>query len=181
MSELMTLLREAIGAGRRGPLPGQGRGPGEPWEGLVEETPQVWAVWIAEYWRSKTRRPLPEVPPIWLTYAGQEVRLVGVERRFGYEWMFLCPRCGGMRRALYLTRRGLLCRRCGRLGYLSQARRKERALELGLPLWGRRMLGGLSKALAQDLAQDVRKELEDLFAKLSVEVKDEEDQGARLG
>jgi hypothetical protein len=80
-----------------------------------------------------------------------------------------------------LTRRGLLCRRCGRLGYLSQARRKERALELGLPLWGRRMLGGLSKALAQDLAQDVRKELEDLFAKLSVEVKDEEDQGARLG
>jgi hypothetical protein len=43
------------------------------------------------------------------------------------------------------------------------------------------MLGGLSKALAQDLAQDVRKELEDLFAKLSVEVKDEEDQGAPLG
>jgi hypothetical protein len=78
-----------------------------------------------------------------------------------------------MRRVLYLTRRGLLCRRCGRLGYLSQARRKERALELGLPLWGRRMLGVLP--------QDVRKELEDLFAKLSVEVKDEEDQGAPLG
>ena len=68
----MTFLREAIGAGRRGPLPGQGRGPGEPWEGLVEETPQVWAVWLAEYWRSKTRRPLPEVPPIWLTMRGRK-------------------------------------------------------------------------------------------------------------
>lgn len=174
----MTLLREAVGAGRRGPLPGQGRGPGKPWQGLVEETPQVWAAWIAEYWRFKTRRPLPEVPPIRLTYAGQEVRLVGVERPFGHEWQFLCPGCGGKRRVLYLTRRGLLCRRCAHLGYLSQARRggKERALELALPLWGRRMLGGLPEALAQDLAQDVRKELEDLFSKLSVEeVADEEE------
>lgn len=175
VNELMTLLREALGAGRRGPLPGQGRGPGEPWQGLVEETPQVWAAWLAEYWRAKTRRPLPEVPPIRLTYEGQEVRLVGVERPFGYEWQFLCPECGERRRVLYLTRRGLLCRRCGKLGYLSQARRKGRTLELGLPLWGRRMLGGLPEALAQDLAQNVRKELEGLFSKLSVEVRDEED------
>ncbi|GAB5603903.1 hypothetical protein FJNA_24290 [Thermus sp. FJN-A] len=125
-------------------------------------------MWLAEYWRMKTGRPLPERPPLSLTYGEQEVRLVGVKRPFGVEWAFLCPGCGGVRRVLYLTRRGLLCRKCGRLGYLSQARKKGQPLELGLPLWGRYALKGLPEALAQDLAKDMREGLEAIFSRLGM-------------
>ena len=173
-------LRAALGAGRRGPLPGLGRGPGRPWEGIAERTPQVWATWLAEWWRMKTGRPLPERPPVYLTFGEQVVRLVGVPRPFGHEWQFVCPGCGGKRRVLYLVRRGLLCRKCARLGYLAQARRggKDRALDRGLPLWGRYALRAFPEALAEDLGKDFRKALEALFSGLKLkEVGDEEGEG----
>ena len=143
-------LRAALGAGRRGPLPGLGRGPGRPWEGIAERTPQVWATWLAEWWRMKTGRPLPERPPVYLTFGEQVVRLVGVPRPFGHEWQFVCPGCGG----------------------------KDRALDLGLPLWGRYALRAFPEALAEDLGKDFRKALEALFSGLKLkEVGDEEGEG----
>ena len=158
-------LRAALGAGRRGPLPGLGRGPGRPWEGIAERTPQVWATWLAEWWRMKTGRPLPERPPVYLTFGEQVVRLVGVPRPFGHEWQFVCPGCGGKRRVLYLVRRA---RRGG----------KDRALDLGLPLWGRYALRAFPEALAEDLGKDFRKALEALFSGLKLkEVGDEEGEG----
>ena len=40
-------LPAALGAGRRGPLPGLGRGPGRPGGGIAGRTPQVCATWPA--------------------------------------------------------------------------------------------------------------------------------------
>ena len=131
----------------------------------------------------KTGRPLPERPPVYLTFGEQVVRLVGVPRPFGHEWQFVCPGCGGRRRVLYLGRRGLLGRKCARLGHLSQARGwgrdgKDRALDLGLPLWGRYALRAFPEARAEDLGKDFRKALEALFSGLKLkEVGDEEGEG----
>lgn len=163
-----------FGFGRRGPFPGQGANAHQPWWGLCEETPQLWASWLAEYWRRKTGTPLPERPPFRLLVdAGRELVIEGVHLNYGYRWFFRCPECGRRTEVLYQGRRGLACRRCNRLGYRSQARRVRVPGLLDL-VWGRefdRCCGDmpLLAELAQDLKQHIATGLERLFGQLQVE------------
>ncbi|MFC6920776.1 hypothetical protein [Meiothermus taiwanensis] len=171
----MRELRPSLGIGRRGPWPGQGANDHQPWWGLCEETPQLWAHWLAEYYRRKTGGRLPERAPFRLQHAGREVAIEAVRHGFGFRWYFRCPICGRRTEVLYLGRQGLACRRCNRLGYRSQARRATAPLDLLRPLDWRRTFGryqGTDRqlaGLAHDLAQGLSRQLEELFAGLQIE------------
>jgi hypothetical protein len=176
--ESTAALKAALGIGRRGPWPGQGANAHQPWWGLCEETPQVWASWLADWWRRTTGEPLPEHPPFRLLDGeGVELTLEGVRQTFGYRWYFRCPACGWRTEVLYQGRRGLACRRCNRLGYRSQTRRATAPVGLLWLDWGRefgRYWGDdrLLAALARDLARHLARKLDELFAGLRVEPAD---------
>jgi len=170
LAESTAALKAALGIGRRGPWPGQGANDHQPWWGLCEETPQLWASWLAAWWRRTTGEPLPEHPPFRLLDGeGVELEVEGVRQTFGWRWYFRCPRCWRRTEVLYLGRLGLACRRCNRLGYRSQARRATAPVGLLWLDWGRafrrywgddRLLAGL----AHELRADVAREIERLFA-----------------
>lgn len=111
---------------QRGPKPGMGcAGHGRPSRGIAEYTPQVRARW----WKrivnlmGHTGEPLPLI----LRIAGveQTVYTVAICRTFGAEWQFICPSCGQRCRTVYLTEwRGVACRVCSELLYLSQRFRR---------------------------------------------------------
>lgn len=155
-------VKAAFGLGSRGPFPGQGANAHAPWWGICEETPQLWASWLADYWRRKTGNPLPERPPFRLQDgAGVELAIESARLTYGFRWYFRCPWCGRRTEVLYQGRRGLACRRCNRLGYRSQARRPTVPAGLLDLAWGRafgrywgdeRMLAELARDLTQDLA-----------------------------
>lgn len=175
LTESTQALKAALGIGRRGPWPGQGANAHQPWWGLCEETPQLWASWLAEYYRRTTGEPLPETPPFRiLDREGAELPLEGVRLTFGYRWYFRCPLCWRRTEVLYQGRVGLACRRCNRLGYRSQVRRA--AVPVGLLWldWGREFGRYQSDdvtlaALANGLVQDRARQLEQLFAGLKIE------------
>ncbi len=178
-------VRAALGIGRRGPWPGQGANAYAPWWGLCEETPQLWASWLAACWRRKTRRRLPQQPPFRLTAGATEIPLEGVRGTFGWRWYFRCPCCGRRTEVLYLGRRALACRRCNRLGYRSQTRRTTAPVGLQWLDWGRefgrehgddRLLAGLARELRADVAQ----QLDALFAALTLAPSDD-GEGVRDG
>jgi len=179
LAESTAALKAALGIGRRGPWPGQGANAHTPWWGLCEETPQVWASWLADWWRRTTGGPLPERPPFTLHHDRTgEVELEGVRCTFGYRWYFTCPLCGRRTEVLYQGRRGLACRRCNRLGYRSQTRRATAPVGLLWLDW-RRHFGrywGDDRMLAElagELKEAVASQLEQLFSGLRVESKDE--------
>jgi hypothetical protein len=180
-AESTQALKAALGIGRRGPWPGQGANAHAPWWGLVEETPQLWASWLAAWWRRKTGRPLPKQPTFQLQHAATgEIALESVRLTFGWRWYFRCPRCGRRTEVLYAGRRGLACRRCNRLGYRSQVRRAIAPGALLWLSWGRTFdrYGGYGGGdgyadrtlaeLAKDLRRDMACALDRLFAGLWV-------------
>ncbi|MCM8750410.1 hypothetical protein NET02_14765 [Thermomicrobiaceae bacterium CFH 74404] len=178
IAEASAALKAALGIGSRGPWPGQGANDHQPWWGLCEETPQVWASWLADWWRRKTGQPLPATPPFrLLDREGVELALEGVRCTFGYRWYFRCPACARRTEVLYQGRLGLACRRCNRLGYRSQARRATAPLGLLWLDWGRefgRYWGDdrVLAELARELKADVARALDALFAGLRVEPRD---------
>lgn len=163
-------FRTTLGFGRRGPLPGEGRsGRGESWWGFAEETPQVWADWLARAWRRLSGQPLPPTPPFTLVWDAVAIPIEGVRMTFGWRWYFRCPHCDRRCLVLYEGRRGLACRRCNRLGYRSQARRIRAPLDDVLPRWGRSFVpASVASPLAEALANDIQRQLTTLFERLTV-------------
>ena len=148
-------LRLVLGAGRRGPLPGHGSSGHPGWWGLCEETPQLWAGWVAAAWRQVFGAPLPERPPFQLVVAGVVVPLESARRTFGWRWYFRCPRCARRSDVLYRGLAGLACRRCNRLGYRRQARRRgpgplQQLCALVAPPYGRRSGGPVIAELVRE-------------------------------
>jgi hypothetical protein len=130
--------KAALGMPRRGPWPGQGANAHQPWWGLCEETPQLWASWLVGWWRRRTRQPMPEDPPFTLEHGTTEIPLEGVRLTYSYRWYFRCPCCSRRTEVLYVGRRGVACRRCNRLGYRSQTRRLSEPPWLAAFSWRRR-------------------------------------------
>ncbi len=154
--------------GRRGPGPGKGPG-ARSWWGLCEETPQLWASWLAEFWRRRFGTPLPARPPFRVVAGETTCRLEAVRLTFGHRWYFGCPRCGRRTEVLYFGGLGPACRRCNRLGYLSQV---TRAALPGLRFLGHGRFGGPAAdlgGLGQELRRAIFAGLERLFADLRLE------------
>lgn len=63
IAESTQALKAALGIRKRGPWLGQGANAHAAWQEWCEETPQLWASWIADWWRRKTGGRLPETPP----------------------------------------------------------------------------------------------------------------------
>lgn len=106
-------------AQHRGPRPGHGRTDHEPWRGIVEETPRIFATWIKDAWQRERRSGIPA-----LVIDGRRVAIVTVARTYGQQWYFCCPGCG--RRTAFLCLppgQQAGCYRCCRLGYRSQRSR----------------------------------------------------------
>jgi len=169
LKEATAARKAALGMPRRGPWPGGGANAHQPWWGLCEETPQLWASWLAAWWRRRTRQPLPVQPPFTLEHGTTTIPLEGVRLTYGYRWYFRCPCCSRRTEVLYLGQRGLACRRCNRLGYRSQTRRVAEPPWLVAFSWGRQF--GRSHGdersigeLARDIQQRLAAELASLFA-----------------
>lgn len=102
----------------RGPRPGDGRGPGRPWGGIVEETPALWVNWfVAQAKRLGWRLPLG------VTVGGQPLGMTSIPLTYGPRWYWLCPECGRRCEAVYIRGQRAACRKCLRLGYRSQTQR----------------------------------------------------------
>jgi hypothetical protein len=99
-----------------GPKGGQGRGPGRPWGGIVEDTPALWVGWIVALARGHGAAP----PGLQLQANGRRLCFECVRLTYGLRWYFLCPECGRRCEALFFGHR-VACRKCLRLGYRSQA------------------------------------------------------------
>ena len=108
---------------QRGPMSGCGRGPGRPWGGIVERTPSLWITWIVEGCRRAGKDPLA----FRVEVDGVHLRMTTVQLTFGLRYYWLCPLCGRRCEAIFFTRR-VGCRKCLRLGYLSQTHRPNSAL-----------------------------------------------------
>ena len=104
---------------QRGPIPGQGRGSGQAYRGIVEETPALWIVWIAAAYR-RMGKAVPEQ----IFVDGLAVQLDYAEQTFGRRYYFLCPTCGHRRETLYFLPHDFGCRKCLHLGYRSHVQRK---------------------------------------------------------
>jgi hypothetical protein len=100
----------------RGPKNGEGKGPGRPWQGIVEETTCLWVTWFISLAHSQGKTP----PELGLQVNGHTLAYASVPLTYGRRWYFLCPHCGRRCEALYLLGGRLACRKCLRLGYRSQ-------------------------------------------------------------
>lgn len=102
----------------RGPSPGEGRGPGHRWGGIVEETPCIWVTWLVNACKRLGRPVLDSIEA-----DGGPVQIVPVQLAYGKRYYFLCPICGRKVEALYFLPKAFGCRKCLHLGYRSQAQR----------------------------------------------------------
>ena len=153
---------------RHGPRPGNGRGPGRPWRGIVEQTPALWVTWIT----GACKRAGVDPASIRITFCRCDLEMTPVELTFGTRYYWLCPRCGNRCEAVYATRAGVACRECSHLGYESQTTRSSspfRTLNLifsrrayGLPRrydpsveTERMLVAGLRKVITARVAQVV--------------------------
>ncbi len=103
---------------RRGPYPGDGRGPGRRWGGIVEKTPVVWITWLVSACKKAGVNPLT----MRAEFCGITLRMTVVKLTFGYRYYWLCPLCGRRCEAIYNNGR-VGCQRCLHLGYSSEAHR----------------------------------------------------------
>lgn len=118
---------------QRGPT--WGRGPGRPWRGIVERTPAVWISWIKDLCRMTGN----DIERLRMQLYDDTIEIIGVQLTFGTRHYFLCPKCWKRCEALYFVRRAL-CRRCARLGYISQCHRPSSAFGEFARLYTRRGL-----------------------------------------
>lgn len=117
----MNLDADAIWAqihSARGPGPGEGRGPGRPWRGIVEDVPCLWVQWIVNACK-RLGRPVPDS----LGADGAPVLIVPVQLTYGVRYYFMCPQCARKVEALYFLPGAFGCRKCLHLGYRSQTQR----------------------------------------------------------
>ena len=118
-----------------------GRGHGQPWRGLVEETPALWISWVKMLCESAG----VELETFRLVLGGEAVAVEHVAVGFGRRPYFLCPACGHRCEALFLVtverKRKGRCRTCARLGYLSQSRRPSSLMREVLPAKRRKRPG----------------------------------------
>lgn len=165
----------------RGPMTGMGRSHGRPFTALVEDVPQLWVTWVVGLARL-TGKPVPTA----IVVGGVRVAITSVRLTFGDRFYFQCPRCTRRHEVLYILGKAPMCRRCGHLGYQSQARRTSSIGVLFDALLGRyrlpgrydvnvRMLGNLLDGARDDLAARLTAALEGV----TVEVQsDREELGA---
>jgi hypothetical protein len=95
---------------QRGPV--FGRGPGRPWNGIVEHTPCLWITWVADV----TKRVGISPDQMEVEFYGVPIEMTPVQLTFGIRWYFLCPRCGRRCEAVYYAG-AVGCRVCLRLGW----------------------------------------------------------------
>jgi hypothetical protein len=162
---------------QRGPV--SGRGPGQPWGGIVEKTTCLWIGWVVDACRAA------EVAPdsMKVTFYGAELRMTSVELTFGPRWYWLCPRCGRRCEAVYVTRE-VGCRVCLRLGYLSQSHRKSSAW-LGLNRLNTRnwvfpqryFPDDEAGKVVRELGKELRKDIRQMVAQVKVAPAGEPDSG----
>lgn len=159
----MNLDADAIWAqihSARGPGPGEGRGPGRPWRGIVEDTTCIWVQWIVNACK-RLGRPVPDS----LGADGAPVLIVPVHLTYGTRYYFMCPRCARKVEALYFLPGEFGCRKCLHLGYRSQAQRADsiyRYLDL---TFDRRPLRQRYEDNDNPIVQDVVKPLRKMMAK----------------
>lgn len=102
----------------RGPSPGNGRGAGRPWGGIVEHTPVLWIGWVT----SAAKKAGVNPQSIKLSFYGIELAIVTTRLTYGARYYWLCPICQRRREAIYYNGR-VGCQRCLNLGYLSESHR----------------------------------------------------------
>ena len=107
-----------LGSFGRGPRPGDGRGPGRPWGGIVEETPALWVTWFVAM-----AKRLGWQLPLGVTVGGRPLGMTSIPLTYGPRWYWLCPECGRRCEAVYIRGQRAACRKCLRLGYRSQTQR----------------------------------------------------------
>lgn len=117
---------------QRGPMPGGGRGPGRQWRGLCEETPVIWIGWVVAAGRASGRGV-----PLRIKINGFWVPIPGVHLTYGIRYFFRCPACHRKTEAVYILGGVPACRKCHRLGYRSQARRRSSVYAILAPLFDR--------------------------------------------
>lgn len=158
-----------------GPMLGAGRGPGRPWQGIVEETPQLWAQWFAHA-AKRARRPLPG----YLLVDGVTVRFTTVPLTFGDRTYFRCPQCGRRVEVVYVLPRQCACRRCCRLGYRSQAHRSTSAWGLLDMIFARdlsrwELPESAASAMVKELRGHLLGEIEAMLRRVTVPQEADED------
>jgi hypothetical protein len=149
-----------------------GRGAGRPWGGICERTPAFWVTWLTEACRAAGLDPRR----LNVSFGGQPVKLVGVDLTYGRRYYFLCPNCGRRCETVYITGR-VGCRKCLRLGYLSQAHRRssflgelDRLYSRDFP-YSRRYHGAQEgNCIIEGLRVEFAKQLNDLVAQVEVKV-----------
>lgn len=168
--------RTGAGVGRlfsqRGPGPGEGRGAGQPWAGIVEETPALWVIWFVVQ-----AKRLGWQLPLNVTAGGRPLRMTPVAMTFGPRWYWLCPDCGRRCEAVYLRGGRLACRKCHRLGYRSQTQRITSVhawLDLifdreALTTTARYRVDKIPEGLVNELQQELGAQIAKLFESVRVE------------
>lgn len=160
----------------RGPMSGMGRSHGRPFTALVEDVPQLWVTWVTGLARL-AGKPVPTAVVI----GGVHVAITSVRLTFGPRFYFLCPRCHRRCEVLYILGKVPVCRRCGHLGYQSQARRTSSIHALFDALLGHARPGtsrysvdvGMLGKLLDGARDDIAARLTAALAGVTVEVQDE--------
>ncbi|MDQ7041117.1 MAG: hypothetical protein Q9M35_09265 [Rhodothermus sp.] len=100
----------------RGPWADGGRSAYPPWNGVVEDTPQLHIRTVCD-----AARRIGACPTDVRIEIGDLVATIeGVRVGFGVRYYFRCPVCHRRCEALYYLPTRLACRKCQRLGYRSQ-------------------------------------------------------------
>ena len=99
-----------------GPWRGRGRGPGRPWNGIVEDTPCLWITWVKRIARIRGAK----VEEVKIEIGGKQLEITSVPLTFGPRHYFRCPMCYRRCEAVYFLGSYVGCRACLRLGYRSQ-------------------------------------------------------------
>ena len=154
--------------GQRGPV--FGRGPGQPWNGIVERTPCLWITWITD----ATKRAGVSPDTLQVSFYDVPVKMSSVQLTFGKRWYWLCPRCERRCEAVYYA--GVVgCRMCLRLGYLSQSRRSTSVWGFLYDLFADRSLSrgrydpsNEAGAIVRELENELRQELRNLVAAIDI-------------
>lgn len=153
---------------QRGPL--FGRGPGRPWNGIVERTPVLWVTWIVD----AARRAEISPNELKVSFYGVAVKWNSAELTFGTRWYFLCPRCGRRCEAVYFAG-AVGCRVCLHLGYLSQSRRPtsawlwlDRLFTRTWPFSRRYSPTDEAGAIVKELGKEFRKQVRDLVDQIDI-------------
>ena len=166
---------------RRGPLAGQGRSAYPPWNGVVEDTPRLHVRTVCDAARRMGLRPTD----VRIEIGDWIATVEGVRVGFGVRHYFRCPVCHRRCEALYYLLERLACRKCQRLGYMSQKYRSTSAFAaldalfrgykwhlLGRPFWEElhEATYALLKATARQMHHRMEERIEEMIKKTTFRV-----------